>query len=88
MSGLLVDDQSIEKAKVQVPCLYPNLDLSELDYFKVVVEGCLMEQVDLETTLEGDASIEAKNIVENHAPKNINAQEVGGEEMMVSSCET
>lgn len=32
-----VDDATFDKEKAQVLCLYPDLDLFEMDFFKVVV---------------------------------------------------
>lgn len=47
MNDLLSDDMGFEKAKAQVLCLYPNLDLSEMDFFKEVVDGRLVVEIDL-----------------------------------------
>lgn len=39
-------DQGFEKAKTQVFCLHPELDLIEVDYFNVVVDEFLLEEID------------------------------------------
>lgn len=42
-----LEDRAFEKAKAQMACLYPDLDLSKLDLFKVVKDGHLVDEEDL-----------------------------------------
>lgn len=41
MDVLSANDEAFDRAKDQVLCLYPNLDLSKVDYSKLVLDGRL-----------------------------------------------
>lgn len=47
IDGFHFGDQGFKKAKERVSCLYFDLYLRELDYYKMVVEVCLVEETDL-----------------------------------------
>lgn len=51
---LSAGDEAFERAKAQALCIAPNLDVSKMDLFKVVVDGQL---VDME-----EASPEAESL--------------------------
>lgn len=55
------DDNAFNKAKVQVLCLHPRLDLPEMDFSKVVVDSRLVEMEEIESSLADDLARE------NHA---------------------
>lgn len=48
MNVLLSRYHMFEKGKTQVLCLYPQLNLNEMDYFKVVVGGHLVKETKCE----------------------------------------
>lgn len=48
MDNLISRDQGFQKEKTQALCLCPELDLNELDYFKVIMDGHFMEETDPE----------------------------------------
>lgn len=54
--NLFLGIKVLRKAKLNF-CLYPHLDLTKVDSFKVVVEGCLMEEVDPKPTSYFEASL-------------------------------
>ena len=60
---LSAGDEAFDKAKDQVLCLYPSLDLSEVDYFKVVQDVRLVDLEELEKTPSNVGG-------ENHNPDN------------------
>lgn len=47
MDDLLYEDQEFENEKEQVCCMFLALNLGELDYFKVMVDNCLMKETKL-----------------------------------------
>ena len=55
-------DLAFDRAKAQVACLYPDMDISEVDFFKTIVDGKLVEadEEDSETTVsEENANADA-----------------------------
>lgn len=50
MNGFLSEDQGFRKSKKHARCLYANLDLSKLDYFKGVVDICMLDEVNPKLT--------------------------------------
>lgn len=61
MSGLLSGDQGFDNEKAQTLYLYLTFDLSEHDYFKVVVDRRLEDKVDSEPTPNCDVSPEIES---------------------------
>lgn len=55
---LYADDDAFNKAKAQVLCLHPELDLSEMDFFKVVVDGRLIDMEEIEPSSTDDLTKE------------------------------
>lgn len=47
-------DAAFDRAKDQALCLYPDLDLSSIDFFKVVANGHLMDMEEAEPSPTGD----------------------------------
>lgn len=58
--GLLSKDQGFENTKLMPSTSTHILDLSKLDYFKVVVEGRLVDKVDTYQNIEPNTSTKAK----------------------------
>src|ERR1051325_200889 len=58
MSMLDAGDLAFDRAKAQVNCLYPDIDISGVDYFKTIVDGKLVEveEDDSETTISEENS--------------------------------
>lgn len=48
MDGLISKDQRSKKVKQKIHCIYPELDLGELEYFKEVLNVFLVKDVDPE----------------------------------------
>lgn len=88
MSGLLSRDQGFQKAKTQALCLCPDLDLSELDCFKVVVDGFRVDEIEPELTPGLDATSETKFFIEGQTLEKTNSKEVMCEKTGASSHET
>ena len=62
MGMLDAGDLAFDRAKAQVSCLYPDIDISEVDFFKTIVDGKLVEvdEDDSETTIsEENANVDA-----------------------------
>lgn len=57
MDSLIYGEQGFDKVKEQIWFLYPELYIGELDYFKVVLNGCLLEEIDLVEDQLGDEEI-------------------------------
>lgn len=72
MNDLLSGDQGFEKAKAQTLSYYPNLDLAELDYFKVVVDKRLVDEVDPEPNPYSNASQKTKFVAKDQASDKTN----------------
>ncbi|KAL5052678.1 hypothetical protein RYX36_033360 [Vicia faba] len=55
MDGLNVGDMAIDREKDQVMGLYPTLDISSVDFFKIIMDGKLvdMEDVDGSSVTDG-----------------------------------
>lgn len=53
-----VCDDAFDKEKTQVLCLHPRLDFSELDFFKVVVDGYLVDMKETEPSSADDRTKE------------------------------
>lgn len=51
-------DDTLDSVKAQVLCLHPMLDLSELDFFKVVVDGRLVDMEETEPSPADDLAKE------------------------------
>lgn len=77
MNGLMSGDLGFSKAKAQTLCLYPNLHLSEMDYFKEVADGRLVEEMDQEPSKELKAS-------DVEQPKETPTPNVGGDGKIVN----
>ncbi|CAI8588137.1 unnamed protein product [Vicia faba] len=56
---LSVGDEVFERTKEKVLCLHHGLDLSEVDYFKVVQDGRLMDLEEVVTTIPVEPNPEA-----------------------------
>lgn len=63
-----------QKAIAQTLSLNPVLDLSELYYLKVVVDGRLLDEIDPEPTLDYDAAPETKFTSKDHMFMEINVE--------------
>ena len=57
---LTVGDVAFDRAKEQVLCLHPGLDISEIDYFKEVHDGRLVDMVDHEDDNSGKSPTPAR----------------------------
>lgn len=44
---LSVGDDAFERAKAQVLCIIPDLDVTRMDFFKTVVDGKLVDMEDV-----------------------------------------
>lgn len=44
MDDLFFEDHGFKKEKTQLLCVYLELDLNEMDYFNVVIDGRLVEE--------------------------------------------
>lgn len=66
------DDAAFDRAKAQGLCLYPDLDLFEMDFFKFVVNGHLvvMEEADPSPT---------NDLIQEDRVINSNPEVVGGD---------
>lgn len=49
-----VGDDAFDRAKAQVSCLHPDFYLCEMDFFKVVVDGRLMDMEETESSPADD----------------------------------
>ena len=58
-------DATFDKAKSQTLCLYLDLDLSEMDFFKVVVDGHLVDREEVEPSLINDLVQDDRATVNN-----------------------
>src|ERR1043165_2893541 len=64
MDVLDAGDLAFDRAKAQVNCLYPDIDISEVDFFKTIVDGKLVEvdEDDSEATIsEENAKVDANS---------------------------
>ena len=64
MGVLDAGDLAFDRAKAQVNCLYPDIDISEVDFFKAIVDGKLVEvdEDDSEATIsEENAKVDANS---------------------------
>lgn len=48
-------DAAFDREKAQASCLCPDLDLSEMDFFKVVVNGHIVDMEEVEPSLTDDS---------------------------------
>lgn len=64
---LYAGDQAFERAKAQALCIAPDLDVSRMDFFKVVVDGKLvdMEESSLEAERLKDVTIDNRHLDEH-----------------------
>lgn len=74
--GLLSRDQGFKNTKLMPSTSTPILDLSKLDYFKVVVEGRLVDKVDTCQNIEPNTSTKAKLVSGGQTHEKTNAEVV------------
>lgn len=54
---LSIDDEAFKRVKVQALCIIPDLDMSEIEFFKTMVDGRLMDME--EASPEAEVSMDA-----------------------------
>lgn len=76
INGLFCEGQGFEKAREQVCWLYPKLNLHELDYFRVAVNGHLVEEINLVDDQNLNEEIETVLFPKEVLPTNEVAREI------------